>query len=132
MRDINCDVANMPKAIGALVQSEELRNHGCRVRAEFSRRHVRRKGGVFWFVFQKWTKQVNEQKLEKHAVTLSALPFESDVQTHCITSTLGNWPSFGSISFGKFLCHVSSLMCRSLSFFSSACLLNGFSKCVGL
>ena len=94
------------------------------------------RGGCL-IVFEERSIQVNEEELEKHtgielvaAICFCAVLFVL-VMAYCITSTLGSWPSFASISFGRFLRHASSLVCNSVRRFSSACLPIGLSICVG-
>lgn len=79
---------------------------------------------------------MNKEQLEKHAVVdfsirLTLQTDEKEKKTHSITRTLGNCPSFGSISFVKSLRHVPSRVCNSLKFFEASCLPIGDSHALG-
>lgn len=68
MRDVYCNVADLSHAICSLVNSKKLGDHGGCLRAIFSRREVGGQRRVPLFIFQKRTKQMNEEQLKKHAV----------------------------------------------------------------
>lgn len=67
VRDVDGHGADLSQAVGALVETKELRYRGCRLRAEFTGRNVGGKRGGGGIVAEKRTEEVDMEKLIPHA-----------------------------------------------------------------
>jgi hypothetical protein len=86
--DVHGDVADLAEAVSSFVKTEELGDGGGGLSAEFSRRYVGGEGGRCSSVFQEGAVEVNEQKLEEHAVLCQHRAGNIGIETtYCMTST---------------------------------------------